>query len=67
MSWVGWWRRREGEPWNRGAAGATLNECARRLAKATRGMKLRNTDEVMTAGGYPNIPPDPNRPIRKPQ
>jgi hypothetical protein len=59
--WVGWWRRREGDPWTRAGTGATLDECARRLTRATRGMRLRNADEVMTGGGYPNVPPDPDR------
>jgi hypothetical protein len=59
--WFGWYRRREGETWNNACRAATLEECSRRLTRATRGMRLRNTDYCMTAGGYPNIPPAPDR------
>jgi hypothetical protein len=54
--WVGWYRLTEGSPWRRACQAPTLGECSRHLSEATRGMKLRNTDLIMTGGGYPRVP-----------
>jgi hypothetical protein len=52
MRWVGWFRRREGSPWQRACEGDTLEQCSRRLDEATRKLNLRSTDYFMT-GGHP--------------
>jgi hypothetical protein len=57
MRWVGFYRRREGAPWQRACEGATLEECSRRLSEATRGMKIRSTDYLMTGGQTPPTMP----------
>ncbi len=53
--WVGWWRRREGEPWQRGSEGATLEEAAAKLTAATKGRRIRNTNYYLTGGGVPPL------------
>ena len=58
QTWVGWYRT--GARWRRACQGATLDECARRLDAATRSMNIRNTDVIMTGGGYPRCRPTPN-------
>jgi hypothetical protein len=55
MQWHGWYRDKPGAVWNRVCQGATLDECAKRLTKATKGKRLRNTDFIMTSGGYPMV------------
>jgi hypothetical protein len=50
MRWVGWYRRRESEPWIRSVEGETLDECARLLDKATRGLRIKNVNQIMTGG-----------------
>jgi len=55
MAWIGWYRRREGSPWQRGCEGDSLEECSRRLNEVTRGMKLKSVDMVMTGGAVPTI------------
>jgi hypothetical protein len=55
MRWVGWYRRREGEPWQRACEGDTLAQCSRRLTEATRQMNLRSINYFMTGGAVPNL------------
>ena len=55
MTWTGWYRLRPGLPWKRACQADSLSECARRLNAATRNMKIRSTDYIMTGGGYPQV------------
>jgi hypothetical protein len=55
MRWVGWYRRREGAPWQRACEAASLDECARLLDKATRGLRIKNVNQIMTGGAYPAV------------
>lgn len=55
MRWVGWWRRREGEPWQRACEADSLDECSRKLNAATKGLRIKDVNLMMTGGGYPLI------------
>jgi hypothetical protein len=57
MAWIGWYRRRESEPWTGAVEAPTLEEASRKLTAATKGMKLRSTDYILTGGGYPAVGP----------
>jgi hypothetical protein len=55
MRWYGWYRRRESEPWTRAVEAESLDACARLLDKATKGLRIKNINQIMTGGGYPNV------------
>ena len=55
MRWVGWYRRRESEPWTRAVEAPTLEEASRKLTAASKALNLRNTNFILTGGAYPNI------------
>jgi hypothetical protein len=55
MKWIGWYRLRESSPWRRACEAPTLEECSRRLSAATKGRRIKNTDFIMTGGGYPAV------------
>jgi hypothetical protein len=65
MLWVGWYRLTERSPWQRGAEGMTLDECAHRLSEATRHLHLKNTDEALTTGAPPSLPADESKQGRR--
>ena len=68
MQWVGWIRLREGLPWKRACQGDTLGECARRPNAATRSLKIKDVNTIMTGGRYPQVgaPPDTQGSKRRP-
>jgi hypothetical protein len=55
MRWVGWYRRTEKANWQRACEAESLDECARLLDKATRGLRIKNLNQIMTGGSYPAI------------
>jgi hypothetical protein len=62
--WIGWYRRRESDPWTRAVEAPTLEEASRKLTAATKGMKLRNTNFILTGGGYPAVGVRPTEKVR---
>jgi hypothetical protein len=56
--WTGWLRRRRGDPWVRACAAATLDACARELARLGDEQNIPAAGRVMTGGGSPRLPQD---------
>ena len=57
MQWIGWYRLREGLPWKRACQGDTWISAPRRLNAATKNMKIRDTDCIMTGAHRRTFPP----------
>jgi hypothetical protein len=55
MRWVGWFRTDGKAKWQRACEAESLDACAKLLDKATRGLRIKNVNQIMTGGGYPNI------------
>jgi hypothetical protein len=55
--WTGWYRLTGRSPWQKAAEADTLDECARKLSEATRGLKLSNGEERAAA----EVTPRPRR------
>jgi hypothetical protein len=55
MRWVGWFRAGDKAEWQRACEADSLDECAKRLDKATKGLRIRSINQIMTGGGYPRV------------
>jgi hypothetical protein len=64
MRWYGWYRRRESGQWIRAVEAESLEVCARLLDKATKGLRIKSINQIMTAGGYPAIGARPTEKVR---
>jgi len=55
MQWYGWYRRRENDQWTKAVEAESLDACAKLLDKATKGLRIKSINQIMTGGGYPAV------------
>ena len=54
--WVGWFRRSaSATKWELACEGESLEECSRKLNAATKSLRIKDVNMIMTGGGYPMI------------
>jgi hypothetical protein len=55
MRWVGWARDNSKADWRRLCEADSLDACAKLLDKATKGLRIKSINQIMTGGGYPRV------------